>query len=151
RRLFGAFQELLTRVAERHRLVLVIDDFQWADADSRSLLSEIIHPPEAPSALVLVTERSGNAIAEGVRPLADIALDVRLIRLKPLPLERARELVDMLGVELVRERPALADEIAREAGGHPMFVLELLRHAAEDDGAAGTRLDDVLWARVSRL
>ena len=44
--LFGALRELLTNLARAHPLVVVIDDLQWADADSLALLEEILRGPE---------------------------------------------------------------------------------------------------------
>src|SRR5439155_153348 len=36
-RLFGAFRELVVRLADRHPIMLVVDDVHWADADSFAL------------------------------------------------------------------------------------------------------------------
>ena len=53
---------------------------------------------------------------------------------------------------------ALAEDVARESGGNPFFVGELVRHvqAGEDllggpGTAAEVDLDDVVWARILRL
>ncbi|HEU4615277.1 MAG TPA: serine/threonine-protein kinase, partial [Kofleriaceae bacterium] len=59
-RLFFAMRELLQRLADRHPVVLVIDDLQWADADSLALLGEIMRPPEAPPLLLVATVRSDD-------------------------------------------------------------------------------------------
>ena len=42
-------------------------------------------------------------------------------------------------------------QIAREADGHPLFLHELVRHAALAGGRAGVRLDEALLARVDGL
>ncbi len=56
-RVFAGLRELLTRVAVRHPTVLVIEDLHWADADSLSLLAEVLVASEAPPLLLLATLR----------------------------------------------------------------------------------------------
>jgi serine/threonine protein kinase len=151
RRTFRTARELLTRLAERAPLVLMIDDMQWADADSLALLHEIMRPPEAPALLlVLVTrELPGGEAAPPPSPSMPGPTDELVVR--PLPGPEARE----LAVTLLRRYDGahdLADAIADEAGGHPLFMDELARHVQQ----GGRRpeqlvLDDVLWERIEGL
>ena len=46
-RAFGALRMLLTKVCNTRPLVLVIDDMQWANADSWSLAAELLRGPHA--------------------------------------------------------------------------------------------------------
>ena len=146
RRAFGALRELLSRLADRHPLVLVIDDLQWADADSLALLADIVRPPESPALLLLTT----------LRPLPDEQLDVvtrlegdvRTLDLERLPPDDARALAELL---LARSGGAMdPSAIAQEAGGHPLFIDELIRYVLVH-GSAGVHLDEALGARISAL
>ncbi|HJZ87298.1 MAG TPA: AAA family ATPase [Polyangia bacterium] len=148
-RAFAALRELLSRLAEQKPLVLFIDDFHWTDADSLALLGEVLHPPDAPPLLLIATARTPMSA------LAELPGDVRDLALESLSADEARKLVDLL---LARAgagagRAATAAHIALEAGGHPLFIHELVRHLALAGAAApgAVRLDEALWARVVGL
>ena len=154
-RVFGAMRELLTRLGDRHPLLLVIDDLQWADADSLALLTDIFRPPDAPNLLLLATMRTENE-----QILKSLPADVQRIRLDPLPPDEARVLASQLIERFHRHSVASAagnrsvspETIAEEAGGHPLFIDELVRHALEREQASGpVRLDEALLARIGRL
>ena len=159
-RVFAALRELLSRLAERHPLVLVVDDLQWADADSLALLGEVMRPPEAPALLLIATVRvasDSNSSGQGgsLNVASAITGDVRHIEVQRLPPEEARELVTLLLGSSVQPADAVR-AIADEAAGHPLFIDELVRHVsagADGSGPHGSRLklDEALWARVSRL
>jgi eukaryotic-like serine/threonine-protein kinase len=155
-RLFGALRELLSRLADRHALVLVIDDLQWADADSLALLGELVRPPEAPAMLLVATVRTDEHESAKTRrqSLAEhLRCEVAELALGRMSSDEARELAETL----VRRAPGNArlnaTTIANEAGGHPLFIDELIRHAV----AVGTQsqgplqLEDALWARICQL
>jgi len=170
RRAFAGMRDLLTRLSDHRPVVIVIEDMQWADADSKALLAEVLRPPEAPALLLVATLRTGFAAVRtspseghlsttGIRAAAEAAPplpDARRISLGRFPSEEARELAQVL---LARTRPhgaanptAIAQEIAQEAEGHPLFIDALVHHSASSEGARGpVHLEDALWARVQRL
>ncbi|HEY2513391.1 MAG TPA: AAA family ATPase [Polyangiaceae bacterium] len=165
REAFQGLRTLFDRIDRTHTLVLSIDDLQWTDADSLSLLVELLRPPDAPR-LLLVTTLRGDPVpattgsdppppADPKAPaiLASLPGDVRPIHVGRLSAGDARQLAARL---LRRASPGLlpdAAAIADEAAGHPLFIDELVRHAALTLGAPSQalRLDDALWSRVQRL
>ena len=156
-RAFSAVRELLARIADAHRLVVLIDDLQWADADSFALLNEILRPPEEPRFLLLgsVREASSEALP-GRLPEPDRAKllqgDVRRMDLSRLPQDDARALVTKLVQRIAPELPIDAKTLAEEADGHPLFIDEIVRHLFLMGPSHGSlRLEDVLWSRIRVL
>jgi hypothetical protein len=153
-RAFAALRELLRRASRRWRLVVLIDDVQWADADSRVLLEDVLGREDSPKLLVVATKRTAaTAPAEGAPAEADFAAAlpgrVTSIELGCLPTAEACELARRLLEQEGRPETSDATSIAKESAGHPLFIDVLVRHdrAASD----GVRLDDALRARIARL
>ncbi len=72
-RVFLALREMLGRLAERHPVVIVIDDLQWADLDALAALRELAAPPAAPSLLLVLAYRSDDAAwASPLRQFVDL-------------------------------------------------------------------------------
>ena len=151
-RVFGALRELLVRLARRGPVVLAIDDLQWADDDSLTLLAEVLRPPEAPALLLLATVRPRSGGGLDVEPRVRAACpDTRVIELGPLEPPAARELADLLCALHAVAAPLDLDALTEEAAGHPLFLDELVRHAAAGGGGGGIRLDDAVWTRAAAL
>jgi serine/threonine protein kinase/tetratricopeptide (TPR) repeat protein len=176
RRAFASLRELLGRLCGRHPIVIAIDDLQWADADSLSLLSELLRGPDAPPLLLVGTVRD-TPIPEGTMPMmapqrapidfaARLPCPVRVVHLGRLSEEDAHALATSLLESIAPHRARDAGAIAREAQGHPLFIDELARHAAlladreiagddPDDTALLVRptfdLDEALLSRIARL
>ena len=157
--------EMLARIADRRRLVVRIDDFQWADHDSAVLLGGVLRQVDPPAILVLLTVRDGAA-RDGTplqRLLTELAerdqpLSIVRVRVGPLPADEAEQLaIALLGDPAKRGR-MLARDIVREADGSPFFLGELVRYARTLDSADGlamddssVRLDRVIRSRLARL
>jgi len=153
---FAALRELLGRLGESFPIIIVLDAMQWADADSMTLLEELMRDPDAPSLLWLIGSRTelarvGDAEASSDGEANDKPSRV-VLRLGPLDRRAAPELARLL---LKRARSDDVDPfaIAVEARGHPLFIDELVRHAVHPDasGASGLRLDDAIWTRAFAL
>lgn len=145
RRGFAALRELLVALAGQAPLCLVIDDFQWADADSLVLLNELLYPPDAPPLCLIATTR-----VIGEPP--ELPCSVRSIDVTGLTVELATELTRGLLTHagLAESR---AEAIVRESSGHPLFIHELIRYleTAGDEGDVAVRLDEALWHRIELL
>jgi eukaryotic-like serine/threonine-protein kinase len=154
-RVFGALRELFARICERHPAALVIDDLQWADADSLMLLADLREPPDVPPLLVVATARATQESLSGIGGIAFAgAKHVHVARLPP---DEACQLAVMVMKRIdggtLPEDDARA--IARESGGHPLFIDELVRHMLQPSGDTAPgghlHLDGALWARVRQL
>jgi hypothetical protein len=173
RRAFGALRELVVRLTDRRPLVLFIDDLQWGDLDSAALLEALLRPPDSPALLLIGCYRSEEAdtspllravlsMRDKVRP----SLERRDIVVAELALPEARDLALALLGAGGPATSARAEAIARESGGNPYFIEELVRFSQADagpvprrlEGTAGVdvgtsefTLDRVIATRVSRL
>jgi serine/threonine protein kinase len=165
RRAFQAFRELLSLLAHRRPLVLFVDDAQWGDIDSVALLLELVRPPDAAPILLVMTYREEQAqespfLSELRKRWPQLA-QIRDLSVGPLEEADARGLALTLlgpGAESV-ERVAVA--IARESGGNPFLVEELVGSVglrgrstpvqnATDDIATIT-LDQMVTGRLDAL
>jgi len=151
-RVFAALRELLARLAQRAPLLLVIDDLQWADADSMALLEEVVRPPHAPALLLVATLRSTRDDEAGAQRAGSLT-GARRLELDRLPPGDAADLAKLLLARAMPDAAASAADLAEEANGHPLFIAELVLHsAAQGEHAPGVRrLEDALWTRVDRL
>ena len=164
-RAFAALRELLFLLAERRRVIVLMDDWQWSDTDSLMLLCQLMRPPEAPPLLWLLGSRepfqAGLTQRCGSSPCADKASaesmqvlnQIEIVALDPLDPASARILAENLLEQAGLDATASAEIIASEAGGHPLYINELVHHAAMSGtpSQASPLLDDVIWSRVSRL
>lgn len=150
-RVFRAFRDTIVKLGDRCGLVLVIDDLQWADTDSLDLLRAMLTGPGGPRLLLVATVRQGTGASSRalIRHL-DTPVEVRT--LEAMSFEQGRDLAEQL-LRRAGMSTGDASEIAREAGGHPLFIGELVRHASSI-GALRTgppQLDDALRARIDAL
>jgi hypothetical protein len=158
RRAFEALRELLARLGDARPLVLWIDDLQWGDVDSALLLQGLLRPPDAPVLLLVVCARSEDAQTSPClntllrSPAA--ALAWRQLPVEPLSPDEVRELVRALSAGGLEAPPEDVECIARESGGNPYFVRELVSFAAtsrERVRSGRAVLDEVIWSRVVEL
>jgi hypothetical protein len=154
RRALAALRELLGRMGDRRPLVLSIDDLQWGDQDSAAVLADLLAPPDPPALLLVAAYRSEDAATSpALTSFTALATRRHEIAVEPLG---ADEIDDLVRALLGPEASRYAEAIARQSGGYPFFVHELVRFLQEgsplgEGPAADFTLGAVLWARVGRL
>jgi hypothetical protein len=135
-RAFADFRELLGRLAQRQPVVAFIDDLQWADRDSFALLQTLLGHTGVPGLLLVATCRpipQDDALAASLREIAAHPA-VRRMEVGPLSPEAATALVDRLADSGEIDQPVkqrLAEAVVQEAGGNPLFTLELIRYLCD--------------------
>jgi eukaryotic-like serine/threonine-protein kinase len=143
RRSFDELRTLLVALTKARPMLIAIDDLHWADADSFLLLAELLRGSSAPRLLVVATAR------DAPDPHRLDGVTVRQTQLGPLSEEESRALADRLLPSALS--PDDAARIARAAGGHPMFLAEMIRHVGSASGTATATLEDALWTRIDLL
>jgi serine/threonine protein kinase/tetratricopeptide (TPR) repeat protein len=138
---FAALRELLGRISDRQPLVLYIDDLQWSDADSTTLLEDLLRPPDAPPLLLLSSFRSEDIRA---RPFLKSLLEkagtdsCREVLVGALSKTESYDLVrDLLGDNISAVEP-FTETIMLEARGNPFLLEQLARYASTSDQTATT-------------
>jgi adenylate cyclase len=148
-----AVHDLLVAQAERHPLILIVDNWQWCDDLSRSLLFSLLTLADEHAILFCILSRPGNAPAEQLVEELQAHADgtCRSIELGPLwQAEGWDVLAPLLGVEDLP--PNLRAIILNRTQGNPLYLKELLRLMKSEgivDLAAVASGDKLRW-RVLR-
>ncbi|GAA2866178.1 BTAD domain-containing putative transcriptional regulator [Streptosporangium fragile] len=140
--LYEAFARLLN---EHGRVVVVLDDLQWADTSSLRLLEFLAATRLCPELTVIATYRDTDVRRGGALEHALGAL-VRLPHVRRLPLrglaeEEIREYLGRAGAD-----PGRAAEMSRLTAGNPFFLGEVLQL-----GETPEALSDVVRGRMAGL
>jgi serine/threonine protein kinase len=166
RRAFAALRELLTRLAEEQDVVLLLDDLQWGDVDSATLLAELLRPPRPPALLLIACYRAEETTTSPflqkflAAEKSSDGEDTHDVPVGGLTDVEARRLVLLLLPE-DEASESRVEEIARESGGNPFLLSELARFGLagvdpDERSSSGSRetpgaLERVVRSRVERL
>jgi len=149
---FEALREALQRLSDRRTLVLFLDDMQWVDRDTTTLLADVMRAPDPPPLLLVLATRADDS--EPVLSLVRrMDADYTVVDVGPLP----EDVAVALAVSQLRDGTDGDDEIARrlvrEAQGSPFFLIELTRYQQGRSLAdiAGKGLDAMLLERIDGL
>jgi tetratricopeptide (TPR) repeat protein len=136
---FEAVINTLTFVSEKKPIVLFIDDIQWADSASLSLIHSIGRITSSKRLVLLATYRSDelNYDVEG-RP-SQLLDTLRLMSREGLYFELKAKALDLNNIEKIVQNTLhgqvssqLAEVLTKESQGNPLFVVESLRMLSED-------------------
>ncbi len=168
-RLMSSLTQFIKRATARRPWLLILDDLQWADANSLELLRHLCrHLPQM--ALLLI----GIYRDTEVGPEHPLSATLRDLRIHPgyqaIPLERlgrqeTAALLNQVWQEAVS--PPLADKIYQYTEGNPFYVEEVARKLEEDglvrlvDGRRHfpdpeqihlpESVREVVWSRIGHL
>lgn len=150
---FAAVRALFERFARTHHLLVVIDDLQWADADSLALLNTLRRGRMAPHIFWLASVRTGSALHTPAALMERIGGETDEIALGPLADPDALALAESIAVEAELSADAFdGPAICREAGGHPLLIDVLVQfRAAGGAERDGLSLDDALFWRAQQM
>jgi DNA-binding CsgD family transcriptional regulator len=159
RALSAAVLALLRLGVDGGPLLVAIDDAQWLDADSATVIAFALRRLESEPVGALIAARADGSAAMLHRDLAEAFGRIEAVRLRVEPLavnEIDLVITDQLQLSLP---PRQLREVTRQAGGNPFIALELV-HALERDEARPTGMtlpipkgirDDVVRRRLADL
>ena len=149
-RLYSAVADLLTRVGERDRMLLVVEDLHWADSPTLLLLRHLARSAGDARMVLVATFQDVDVTGELAGTLADLARAEEAVRI------RLEGLSDEEVVEFVRGAggaEGLAGAISELTDGNPFLMTELWRTLAEDGRLERTpqSVRDVVSGRLARV
>ena len=151
-RLFAGVAELLSALAQRCGLVLVIEDVHWADSATLDFLTFLARAGGGPPTVVATCRGDEPRLdAQVAGWLAQVrgSWAVAEIRLRPLSRE---EVADEVAALVGGPPPArLVDEVYGRAEGNPFFTEQLVAAAQEEAAGGVLRAPGELPARLAEL
>jgi DNA-binding SARP family transcriptional activator len=153
--LYETLAEMVEFVTRGTPALLVVDDLQWADTSSLSLLHHLVCHDRPGRLLVVATLRrpAGRPTAEVDRFIAELRRDQRL-ELVALEGVGVGEVAALLAERGVAEAEAVAPTVHARTAGNPFFVEELAGHGGDltvDEGELPDSVRDMLDLRISAL
>jgi DNA-binding CsgD family transcriptional regulator/tetratricopeptide (TPR) repeat protein len=155
-RLFEAVLTILERLAREQPIVLAIEDVQWADVGTRSLITFLSRNLRRQPVLLLLTVRTDDLdpLLPTVRMLAELERQPWVERIELGPLGRS-DVASLLRAIAVDGSPSAGttDDVLARSGGNPFFIEQLAASGLRDmaDRRLPPGLRDVLADRLGAL
>ena len=134
RLILKSVRDLLIKVSERTPLVIVIEDFHWADTSSVELMESLFRLAETHRILFINLFRpgykeTGDRLSASLKD-SHVHYYVEMV-LERLPGKTSEALVrNMLRISGLQH--ALVEKIAERAGGNPFFIEEVVRSLIDE-------------------
>ncbi|MEA2184592.1 MAG: hypothetical protein QOF69_3777, partial [Solirubrobacteraceae bacterium] len=122
-RINRAVRELIERLAATKPLVLILDDFHWADPASVDLLGSLLRRPPSAAVLLVLAARPHQGPTRLAGTLERAHRDGSLARLELRPLTSEEATAMLGGVDADQRATALFEE----SGGNPFYLEQLAR------------------------
>jgi eukaryotic-like serine/threonine-protein kinase len=153
-RAFTALTEMLGRLAERNRVVLVIDDLQWSDLDGAEFFRNLMASSEAPPLLLILAYRSEDINA--MPWLRSFAQGANVIALDRLSRNDAVQLACSLTPGGVHSDESRLRFIADQTEGDPFLINQLVGWMAKTQFDVASlndnlRIEEVINVRINSL
>ncbi len=177
--LFGQFTNVLQHLAQRHPILIILDDLQWIDAASAGLLFHLSRSLSSSRILIVgacrmeevAVDKNGEipilaqVLQEIIRTFGDVLLDLS----KADQREGSNFVNAYLDTEPNKLDSKFRSALFARTGGHPLFTIELLRdmqnrgNLVKDEAdlwcenqtidweAFPTRIEAVITRRLERL
>lgn len=149
--LIAAILKAVGMMARDRTIVMVLDDWQWADDASRIALESLLAPQrEGEPPLPLLVVLASRPLPEEEHP----ACATTRLHLQPLDEE---ETAEAIASRLPLAHPFTVQEIYRQSGGTPLYIEELCHAVQLGDFHTDQRRPGVAWintlvaSRVERL
>lgn len=142
-----ALKELIERIASQRQVIIWIDDLQWGDLDSASVIESWLKHPMQTQLMLVFSYRSEEI---GTSPCLKVLLDPKLNAPNPVAID-LQPLSDRSVRELCSERlslrssapPRLVDRIVHEARGNPFLAQQLVSLALAKQARGETDLENL--------
>jgi adenylate cyclase len=133
-------RELLARATAELPLVIVVEDMQWIDSASASVLTDVVDGLPTLACLLIITSRPGGAPSWATRSIA----------LRPLGEDDATALIAELATDALSAD--LQTRVRERTAGNPFFIEEVVRHArASGVGDIPATIQEAVEARLDHL
>jgi AAA ATPase domain len=150
--LMDATRRFLDSAAADGPLIIVLDDLQWADESTLTLLDFVARAPQSAPVGMIGLYRNDELGPASRRQLGDLLTRAEHIQVDGLGHDGVRQLVERsIGSPV---DAATAHAIHRRTGGHPFFVRELALFASHEGSAEAqipSAVLDAIERRVARL